>query len=86
MKVVCNKCMVEYVPETNGVFVIEMFSTPPKPYKIWYADVKKCPDCGDTITTGFGSNALMEHYEDGFDKLLERAKSFETTITVYEWR
>jgi hypothetical protein len=64
-KTVCNNCHIEYRIETSGVYVIEYAAF--GPYRIWAADEHKCPACHSTIITGFGSAAIAEHYQDGFD-------------------
>jgi hypothetical protein len=80
-KMVCVSCEVELKPKENGVLVIEEASF--GPYKIWYADVWKCPKCQTETVAGFGHDPLMEHYEEGFADFLEKAKSRASRI-IYD--
>ena len=70
MKPVCVKCEVEMQIECGGVIVAEMFSDPPKPYKLWYADAFKCPICGYVITAQYGNAAFAVQHEPGFEKTI----------------
>jgi len=36
------------------------------PYKIWYADLWKCPNCKNEIIVGFGWNPVAEHFQNDF--------------------
>lgn len=74
-KLVCVKCECEYKVELNGVGVVETASF--GPYRLWNADLWKCPGCGAEVVAGFsgqGIEPMIEHYEPGFKELLERMK------------
>jgi len=79
---VCAKCECEMRPERNGVGLLDMFNPSDKPdlqpYQLWDADLYKCPKCGCEIVTGFGCNAIAQHWEEN-DQLAR-------TITGYERR
>lgn len=68
---VCANCARVLRCEKNDVYVIEMADF--GPYKVWYADLWKCPKCDHKFITGFGLECVSEHYEDDFPKWLERA-------------
>lgn len=70
-KIVCVSCEVEYRPETNGVLVNETasFAT----YKLWHADLLKCPKCHNLIIAGFASEPLAEHWQDDFIDIYKEA-------------
>ena len=72
-KMVCVTCEVELKPLENSVLVIEMASF--GPYKVWNADVWKCPKCFHKTVAGFGNSPIHEHYEDGFAEWLETEKA-----------
>ena len=72
-KMVCVECEVELKPEENGALIIENASF--GPYKVWYADVWSCPKCQHETVAGFGNNPIAEHYHEGFQEWLEKAKS-----------
>jgi len=46
---VCPKCEIEYKPETVGVYVIELCHDDKDVYRIWVADLHKCPGCGNEV-------------------------------------
>ncbi len=69
-KIVCIKCEVEYRPEKNGVNVEEMASF--GSYKLWSADLLKCPKCGNEIIGAFANRPFAEHFEDGYKKVLKK--------------
>lgn len=85
-KVICTDCQVEYKIEKNGVYVVEMFSDPPQPYKLWSADLWKCPNCRREIIAGFGMSALAEHFQKNFTTVLDQAKKTGKVFYDYEYK
>jgi len=81
---VCAKCECELKPKSNDVRVVEYFLKPPKPYKIWCADLWVCPKCGVEIVSGFGFKSLSEHYETTFQDTLSDSISNHKVINDYE--
>ena len=69
---VCLKCQKQYKVKKAGVWVIEMADF--GPYKIWMADLKECPICHHEVISGFAQHAVTEHYQSGFNEVLEQAK------------
>jgi len=59
-KLVCVKCQTEYSSALGeiGVIVVEMAYNPPVPYKIWGADLLKCPGCGVEVVSGFSDRPI----------------------------
>ena len=66
---VCAKCEVEMRPEKNGVGVLDMAEF--GPYKIWDADLYKCPKCGYEVIVGFAHFAIAEHHEANFESTVQ---------------
>ena len=66
---VCVKCEVDMRPEMNGVGLLDMADY--GPVKVWDADLWKCPKCGIEVVAGFGSNAIVHHFEDTFQWRLD---------------
>lgn len=62
-KMVCIKCELQLKPETNGVVVSELFMDDTQVYKVWEADLWKCPGCGMEVIAGFADNPIAEHFE-----------------------
>lgn len=88
MKRICVKCQVEFKPEKNGVYVVEMMMKNTKVYKLWRADLLKCPVCGFLIVAGFAQYPMMEHFQktpDGkiIEEVIEKLKSDGATI-IYD--
>ena len=66
---VCMNCKKFYRPEKNGVLVEEQMPMGPRgqetwvPYKLWMADLYKCPGCGHEAVGGFSlGGPIREHY------------------------
>lgn len=70
-KSVCVKCEVELKPEINGVVVVEMFQQNKEIYKLWEADLWKCPICGVEVVLGFGNQPFMYHFDSDCKKAIE---------------
>ena len=79
-KIICVDCEVEYKPDKNGVYLIEMAWQPPQPYKIWHSDMWICPSCLHQVIAGFGHQALAEHYQDDFQPLLNSIRDSSAVI------
>ena len=72
-KIVCVKCEVELYPECNDTVVIETAKClDNKPYKLWFADIWKCPKCGMEVVCGFGNGPIAEHYQEGFEERMKQ--------------
>lgn len=84
MKPVCIPCQKEYRIDKNGVYVIETFGHPPKPYKIWSADRWICPSCGHQLLSGFGQGPLAEHFGYDFPDRLHKAMTSGDYVMVLE--
>jgi len=65
MKPVCVKCERELYMEKAGVVVRELFQKNTMTYRIWSADLWKCPECGVEIIpgNGFADKPYAIHYE-----------------------
>ena len=83
-KSVCVICEIELRPKENGVIVVEMFDNPPKPYKIWSADLWKCSVCGLEVVLGFGNKPFMAHYTHDLAVEIDSIKKHGATI-IYDY-
>jgi len=83
-KPVCVKCSCYFRPHKNGIYYLEMkpigaHQAPRgnekpeewEPYKLWYADLWKCPNCRHEMITGSGINPVIEDFRIEFDKEVE---------------
>lgn len=73
-KSVCVNCEMELRPEINSVIVAEMMRDNTALYKLWEADLWKCPKCGIEVVLGFASQPFMEHFEGNINAKLEELK------------
>ena len=70
---VCGKCSRTLKPEKNGITAVELLKDG-SPYKIWSADLLKCPICGFELITGFGYDAQHQNFEPDFQSRIDEAK------------
>ena len=66
-----------------GVTVIETAGNPPKPFRLWRADVLACPICGAELVTRFAHAPMLENYEDGFEAALDEANGKKRRYVVH---
>ena len=82
-RVSCVACQCELRRHATGIFFVEMTNF--GPYKLWHADLWKCPGCGYEAVHGFGDRPLREHYEPDFKEFLDGIKaSGKKIIFCYE--
>ena len=86
MREVCVPCGIEMRIETVGVAVLEMatFSGRVGPYKLWMADLMKCPRCGHETVTRYADRPIAEHYQADFEKRLAETRAECRVIVVDE--
>lgn len=79
MKPICVRCERFMRPERNGYYFLEgmpiINGAEPgswKPYKLWAGDLWRCPTCHYQTITGVPTHPIAEHYQPGFDELVER--------------
>lgn len=82
-KSVCVNCEVELKPAHIGIVVAEMMHHNTKIYKLWEADLWKCPECGLEVVLGFASMPFMEHNEGDINAKLEELKT-KGMMVVYD--
>ena len=68
--VVCQ-CGRIMQPEKNSVTVEELMEDGSF-YKLWDADLLRCPECGIEVITGFGLCPMAEHYQPTYAAHRER--------------
>lgn len=83
--ITCVNCNLRYGRVKSGIYLVTMFNIPPRPYKIWHADLHECPGCHDRIVAGFGEWAIAEHYKPGFDKYLTELEQNPDVIVIKEY-
>ncbi len=74
-KIVCINCRLEYVPDKNGITAEEFASF--GSYKLWSADIMRCPGCGHRIIGAFGNNPFAIHHQIDYNE--KRLRSGHTT-------
>jgi hypothetical protein len=64
-RVVCTACGRRLRLIRVGVKCVEDDDAG-RPYKLWYADLWRCPECGVEVLAGFGTRPVSERHEAGF--------------------
>lgn len=82
-KIVCVKCQTEFSSALGdiGVVVVEMAGE--RAYRLWMADLAKCPGCGVEVVGSFGDKPL-ERDEDA-EKRLEVIKALGKARIIYDY-
>lgn len=60
-ELVCPKCSKELMPKENGIYVEEHADDGGR-YRIWHADLYKCPVCPVEIICNFGRTPTADYY------------------------
>jgi len=63
-KPICVQCETEFRMEVAGIYVTEMFQKNKEVYKLWSADLWKCPICDTRIVFGFGNKPCVHHADE----------------------
>lgn len=66
---ICGKCNQNMYIKSKVAYSIDMFSNPPRPYKIISCSLYACPECFRVTASSFSDSDLMHHH-DGFDATL----------------
>lgn len=70
-KPICSNCGLDMYVSTMGVECVEMFQSPPQPYRIISGDEWACRNCKIKIISGFAVDPI-EHYHPDFILTLKR--------------
>ena len=70
--VVCVDCNVQFKTERIGVYILETYLND-QPYKLWNADLLRCPGCGRDVVARLGQRAIDNHDPD-FERRLQFAR------------
>ena len=61
-RVLCTDCGRDFKIDKTGVLIIELFQKDKEVYRIWNADLLRCPGCGIAIISRFADNPIVEHW------------------------
>lgn len=78
---VCVPCARVMQIDRNDVSAIELLPDGTE-YRVWSADRWKCPMCERTALVGFGRKPIAERGLPGFDRELEEARTYASTVEV----
>jgi len=73
-RLICVQCQHTLKPEKNGIIVVEMFQQNTAIYKLWEADVWRCPKCKNEVVAGFAKYPLMEHWQGNIGAFFQRLR------------
>jgi len=63
MKTICVKCNWAMVKEFAGVLVAELYMDDREIYKLWYADLFRCPICRTEVISDFAEKSFWDNWE-----------------------
>jgi len=87
IRIICQDCGREFKCDTAGVLVKELFQKDKEVYRIWLADLLRCPGCGITVISRFADNPIAEHWNK--EKMADILRQCETRILgkdLFIWR
>jgi hypothetical protein len=83
MRAVCPTCQLSYRCHRGGVDVVEVIGREQKPYKLWQADLYKCPGCGHEIVTAFGEGPFATDWQENFAETVALVESLPAAGPFY---
>lgn len=79
---VCGRCDAFMRVALNGVRVREMKENG-RPYRVWAADLWRCPICGWELVTGFGNGPLAHYGTEAYQPYIDAAGKRGELVTAY---
>jgi len=79
---VCGRCDAFMRVILNGVRVREMKPNG-QPYRVWAADLWRCPVCGHELITGFGDGPLAHYGTKAYQKYVDAAGKRGELVTAH---
>lgn len=76
----CAQCEREMKTNEIGVYVVETMGKERTPYRLWAADLYRCPICGAKVVAGY---ANMPFYPERMEEFIESAT--ETIVYSHEY-
>jgi len=73
-KVICAPCQRQFKPEKNGVIAVELYANNTLVYRIFRADLLRCPECGSLIVAGFAQKPYMANWTHSEEDLRQHIK------------
>lgn len=84
---ICVNCQVEMKVDTVGALVQELFQNDTKVYRIWPADLMKCPGCGIRVISRFADKPMVQHFEHAeIVKLKKYIQGKRDQGKLFNWR
>ena len=81
---ICVKCEVGFKTERNGVIVAELFQNDSAIYRLWMADLFKCPKCGHEAILRFADKPFALRFSDDCQKIVSEKEL--AGETIFYWR
>lgn len=86
MIIICTKCDREFQIETTGVLVQEYFQKNKEIYRVWSADLMKCPKCERTVVSRFADKPIAEHWnQEQMEYILRQAATRTFGKDLFAW-
>ena len=62
-RALCTDCGRDFQVDKTGVLIKELFMGDKQVYRIWAADLLKCPGCNIIIIARFADKPIAEHWD-----------------------
>jgi len=86
MIIICTICDLEFAIAKTGVLVQEYFQKNKEIYRVWSADLLKCPKCGIEIVSRFADKPIAEHWNaEKMEDILRQASTRTFGIDLFAW-
>ena len=86
-RVLCTDCGRDFQVEKTGVLIKELFMGDKEVYRIWNADLLRCPGCNIMVISRCADNPIAEHWEkEKMAAMLERCKEKTLGKDLFIWR
>lgn len=86
-RAICTDCGRDFQVDKTGVLIKELFMGDKEVYRIWNADLLRCPGCNIMIISRFADNPAAEHWDK--EKMAAALKQCETKTLgkdLFIWR
>lgn len=86
-RVICTDCGLNFRNIKSGVLIKELFQEDKEVYRIWNADLLRCPGCKRTIINGLADNPIAEHWDkEKMQDVLQQCETRTMGKDLFEWR
>jgi NMD protein affecting ribosome stability and mRNA decay len=86
-RVLCTDCGRDFKCEKAGVLIKELFMGDKEVYRVWNADLLRCPGCNIMIISRFADNPAAEHWnKETMTAVLQKCNTRTLGKDLFIWR